>query len=184
MIISSKLANFMVMSLRGPQTVDDVVFLTKITISFQKSMTQSKCVCDFSSSLTGCVMIAATQLKPDEGTPELPDGMVRVRLDTDGSLHDVTEYETEQVERPFLYLLSLLCLKPTSPLQCNPPEQNLCEDLSNLQHVNECGVLNTLSSRARADMPLTHAGPNLVSFWPPIQTHSKVRPATRPVLKN
>ncbi|TNM92062.1 hypothetical protein fugu_019074 [Takifugu bimaculatus] len=100
----------------------------------------------------------ATQLKPDEGTPELPDGMVRVRLDTDGSLHDVTEYETEQ---------------------CNPPEQNLCEDLSNLQHMNECGVLNTLSSRARADMPLTHAGPNLVSFWPPIQTHSKTPKSRR-----
>eukprot|EP00066_Takifugu_rubripes_P013892 XP_011603158.1 PREDICTED: unconventional myosin-XVIIIb [Takifugu rubripes] len=100
----------------------------------------------------------ATQLKPDEGTPELPDGMVRVRLDTDGSLHDVTEYETEQ---------------------CNPPEQNLCEDLSNLQHMNECGVLNTLSSRARADTPLTHAGPNLVSFWPPIQTHSKTPKSRR-----
>lgn len=56
-------------------------------------------------------MIAATQLKPDEGTPELPDGMVRVRLDTDGSLHDVTQYETEQVERPFLYLLSRLSFK-------------------------------------------------------------------------
>lgn len=61
------------------------------------------------------------------------------------------------------------------PLQCNPPGQNLCEDLSDLQHMNECGVLNTLICRARAHLPLTHAGPNLVSFWPPIQTHSKVR---------
>uniref|UniRef100_H3D7U1 Myosin motor domain-containing protein n=1 Tax=Tetraodon nigroviridis TaxID=99883 RepID=H3D7U1_TETNG len=94
----------------------------------------------------------ATQLKPDEGTPELPVGMVRVRLDTDGSLHDVTEYETEQ---------------------CNPPEQNLCEDLSDLQHMSECGVLNTLMCRARADLPLTQAGPNLVSLWPPMQTHSR-----------
>lgn len=60
-------------------------------------------------------MIAATQLKPDEGTPELPDGMVRVRLDTDGSLHDVTEYETEQVERPFPSL-SRLSFKAWNPL--------------------------------------------------------------------
>uniref|UniRef100_A0A3Q3QBG7 Myosin motor domain-containing protein n=1 Tax=Monopterus albus TaxID=43700 RepID=A0A3Q3QBG7_MONAL len=91
----------------------------------------------------------ATQLKPDEGTPELPEGRVRVRLQTDGSLHDVTEHEIEK---------------------CNPPELDLCEDLSDLQSVNECGVLHTLTSRTKANMPLTHAGPNLVNFWPPIQT--------------
>ncbi|XP_055369543.1 LOW QUALITY PROTEIN: unconventional myosin-XVIIIb-like [Betta splendens] len=94
----------------------------------------------------------ATHLKPDEGTPELPDGRVRVRLQTDASLHDVTEYEIEK---------------------CNPPELDLCEDLSDLQSVNECGVLHTLTSRAKASMPLTHAGPNLVNFWPPLQAHSK-----------
>uniref|UniRef100_A0A8D3A9Y7 Myosin motor domain-containing protein n=1 Tax=Scophthalmus maximus TaxID=52904 RepID=A0A8D3A9Y7_SCOMX len=91
----------------------------------------------------------ATQLKPDEGTPELPEGRVRVRLQTDGSLHDATEYEIEK---------------------CNPSELDLCEDLSDLQSVNECGVLHTLTSRAKANMPLTHAGPNLVNFWPPLQT--------------
>lgn len=42
-------------------------------------------------------IFSATQLKPDEGTPELPEGKVRVRLETDGSLHDVTEYEIEKV---------------------------------------------------------------------------------------
>lgn len=61
-----------------------------------------------------------------------------------------------------------------SPPQCNPSELDLCEDLSDLQSVNECGVLHTLTSRAKASMPLTHAGPNLVNFWPPIQAHSKV----------
>ncbi|XP_044030389.1 LOW QUALITY PROTEIN: unconventional myosin-XVIIIb-like [Siniperca chuatsi] len=100
----------------------------------------------------------ATQLKPDEGTPELPEGRVRVRLQTDGSLHDVTEYEIEK---------------------CNPPELDLCEDLSDLQSVNECGVLHTLSSRAKANMPLTHAGPNLVNFWPPLQAHSKTPKSRR-----
>ncbi|XP_038590165.1 unconventional myosin-XVIIIb-like isoform X2 [Micropterus salmoides] len=100
----------------------------------------------------------ATQLKPDEGTPELPDGRVRVRLQTDGSLHDVTEHEIEK---------------------CNPSELDLCEDLSDLQSVNECGVLHTLSSRAKANMPLTQAGPNLVNFWPPLQAHSKTPKSRR-----
>ncbi|XP_013876026.1 unconventional myosin-XVIIIb isoform X2 [Austrofundulus limnaeus] len=100
----------------------------------------------------------ATQLKPDEGTPELPEGRVRVRLDTDGTLHDVMEYEVEK---------------------CNPPELDLCEDLSDLQSVNECGVLHTLISRAKTNMPLTSAGPNLVSLWPPLQTHSKTPKSRR-----
>ncbi|XP_047229414.1 unconventional myosin-XVIIIb-like isoform X1 [Girardinichthys multiradiatus] len=100
----------------------------------------------------------ATQLKPDEGTPELPDGRVRVRLETDRSLHDVTEFEVEK---------------------CNPLALDLCEDLSELQSVNESGVLHTLTSRAKANMPLTHAGPNLISLWPPIQTHSKTPKSRR-----
>ncbi|XP_041826615.1 unconventional myosin-XVIIIb-like [Melanotaenia boesemani] len=100
----------------------------------------------------------ATQLKPDEGTPELPEGRVRVRLETDGSLHDVTEYEVEK---------------------CNPAELDQCEDLSDLQSVNECGVLHTLASRAKASMPLTQAGPNLINFWPPLQTHSKTPKSRR-----
>ncbi|XP_044000663.1 unconventional myosin-XVIIIb-like isoform X1 [Gambusia affinis] len=94
----------------------------------------------------------ATQLKPDEGTPDLPSGRVRVRLETDGSLHDVTEFEVEK---------------------CNPSELDVCEDLSDLQCVNESGVLHTLTSRSKASMPLTHSGPNLVSLWPPLQTPSK-----------
>ncbi|XP_037609622.1 unconventional myosin-XVIIIb-like isoform X2 [Sebastes umbrosus] len=100
----------------------------------------------------------ATQLKPDEGTPELPEGRVRVRLQTDRSLHDVTEHEIEK---------------------CNPSELDLCEDLSDLQSVNECGVLHNLTSRAKANMPLTHAGPNLVNFWPPLQAHSKTPKSRR-----
>ncbi|XP_041666015.1 unconventional myosin-XVIIIb-like isoform X2 [Cheilinus undulatus] len=100
----------------------------------------------------------ATQLKPDEGTPELPEGRVRVRLQTDRSLHDVTEYEIEK---------------------CNPSDLDLCEDLSDLQSVNECGVLHTLTSRAKASMPLTQAGPNLLNFWPPLQTHSKTPKSRR-----
>ncbi|XP_077944755.1 unconventional myosin-XVIIIb isoform X4 [Gasterosteus aculeatus] len=100
----------------------------------------------------------ATQLKPDEGTPDLPEGRARVRLQTDGSLHDVSEYEIEK---------------------CNPAELDLCEDLSDLQSVNECGVLHTLTSRARAGMALTHAGPHLVNLWPPMEAHSKTPKSRR-----
>ncbi|KAG7234238.1 hypothetical protein INR49_005477 [Caranx melampygus] len=108
--------------------------------------------------MAGAAVVDTTQLKPDEGTPELPEGRVRVRLHTDGSLHDVTEYEIEK---------------------CNPSELDLCEDLSDLQSVNECGVLHTLTSRVKANMPLTHAGPNLVNFWPPLQAHSKTPKSRR-----
>ncbi|XP_028318915.1 unconventional myosin-XVIIIb isoform X1 [Gouania willdenowi] len=100
----------------------------------------------------------ATQLKPDEGTPELPEGRVRVRLQTDASLHDVMDYDVEK---------------------CNLSDLDLCEDLSELQSVNECSVLHTLTSRATAHLPLTQAGPNLVNLWPPIQPHSKTLKSRR-----
>nr|XP_055063633.1 unconventional myosin-XVIIIb-like isoform X1 [Misgurnus anguillicaudatus]XP_055063634.1 unconventional myosin-XVIIIb-like isoform X1 [Misgurnus anguillicaudatus] len=96
----------------------------------------------------------ATQLKPDEGTPELPDDRVRVRLDSDGSVHDVTQYEIEKL---------------------NPPELDLCEDLSNLVSMNESSALHVLTNRAKACLPLTHAGPNLLALWPPMSPPGKVR---------
>ncbi|XP_016132795.1 unconventional myosin-XVIIIb-like [Sinocyclocheilus grahami] len=94
----------------------------------------------------------STQLKPDEGTPELPDGRVRVRLDSDGSVHDVSQYEIEKL---------------------NPPELDLCEDLCDLVSVNESSVLHTLTSRAKGHLPLTHAGPNLLALWPPLSQPGK-----------
>ncbi|KAL2099861.1 hypothetical protein ACEWY4_004255 [Coilia grayii] len=100
----------------------------------------------------------ATHLKPDEGTPELPDGKVRVRLEKDGTIHDVPQYDIEKL---------------------NPAEQDLCEDLSQLQFVNECGVLHTLTSRAKAHHPLTHAGPNLLTLWPPVALPGKSHRARR-----
>ncbi|TTK47635.1 Unconventional myosin-XVIIIb [Bagarius yarrelli] len=99
----------------------------------------------------------ATQLKPDEGTPELPYGKVRVKLQTDGSVHDVAQDEIEKL---------------------NPPELDLCENLSQLVSVNESSILHTLTSRARAHMALTHAGPNLLALWPPLTPSGKV-PRTR-----
>ncbi|XP_061118612.1 unconventional myosin-XVIIIb-like isoform X2 [Conger conger] len=100
----------------------------------------------------------ATQLKPDEGTPDLPEGRARVRLQTDGSVHDVTQYEIEKV---------------------NPAELDLCEDVSELVSVNESSLLHTLTSRASAQLPLTHAGPNLLALWPPQGPHGKTHRARR-----
>ncbi|XP_077354524.1 unconventional myosin-XVIIIb isoform X2 [Festucalex cinctus] len=100
----------------------------------------------------------ATQMKPDEGTPELPQGRARLRLHSDGSLLDVDEDHIDT---------------------CNPVHLDLCEDLSELHSVNESSVLHTLISRAKANMPLTHAGPNLINFWPPLQTHNKAPKSRR-----
>lgn len=136
------------------------------------------------------VFVSATQLKPDEGTPELPEGRVRVRLQTDRSIHDVTEDDIQKVRTHFLSSIccqsltlpvtpptpSLFAPPPLSSPQCNPCELDLCDDLSDLLSVNECGVLHTLISRAKANLSLTHAGPNLVNFWPPLPAHSKVSP--------
>ncbi|XP_030625348.1 unconventional myosin-XVIIIb [Chanos chanos] len=94
----------------------------------------------------------ATQLKPDEGTPDLPDSQVRVRLETDGSVHDVSQYDVEKV---------------------NPAELDLCEDICELISVNESSVLHTLLSRAKAHLPLTRAGPNLFALWPPLPLPGK-----------
>ncbi|XP_057675064.1 unconventional myosin-XVIIIb-like isoform X1 [Corythoichthys intestinalis] len=94
---------------------------------------------------------AATLLKPDEGTPELPQDLVRLRLLADGSRLDVPQSQVDK---------------------CNPAHLDLCEDLSELHSVNESSVLHTLIGRANANMPITRAGPDLVNFWPP-QNHGK-----------
>ncbi|KAJ7988380.1 hypothetical protein DPEC_G00322950 [Dallia pectoralis] len=93
----------------------------------------------------------ATQLKPDEGTPDLPAGLVRLRIET-GETMQVMEHDIQKV---------------------NPSELDLCGDLSDLQSVNECSALHTLTSRAKASLPLTHAGPNLLNFWPPLKQQGK-----------
>lgn len=60
-------------------------------------------------------------------------------------------------------------------VQLNPPELDLCEDLSDLVSVNESSALHTLTSRAKGYLPLTHAGPNLLALWPPLSSPAKVR---------
>ncbi|XP_035196038.1 unconventional myosin-XVIIIb isoform X2 [Oxyura jamaicensis] len=85
----------------------------------------------------------ATQLKPDVGTPELPLGRVRVRLEADGS---VVEVDEDSVQRS------------------NPPSLDLAEDLASLISLNECSALNTLRHRLGAQLPYTYAGPSLLAL--------------------
>ncbi|XP_040106912.1 unconventional myosin-XVIIIb isoform X1 [Oryx dammah] len=87
----------------------------------------------------------ATVLKPDEGTADLPAGRVRLCVDADSS---VTEVDEEHVHR------------------ANPPELDQAEDLASLVSVNESSVLNTLLHRYQAQLPHTHAGPDLIFLQP------------------
>uniref|UniRef100_A0A8B9S3Y2 Myosin XVIIIB n=1 Tax=Apteryx owenii TaxID=8824 RepID=A0A8B9S3Y2_APTOW len=85
----------------------------------------------------------ATQLKPDVGTPELPAGRVRVRLEADGS---VTEVDEDSVHRT------------------NPPSLDYAEDLAALTSLNESSAINTLQHRYGAHLCCTYAGPSLVAI--------------------
>lgn len=69
-----------------------------------------------------------------------------------------------------IFMVDMLVFCP----QLNPPELDLCEDLSQLMSVNESSILHTLASRAKAHMALTQAGPNLLALWPPLATPGKV----------
>lgn len=77
--------------------------ITTRSIYLSKPINTNKCIVIVWPS-----PFSATQLKPDEGTPELPEGRVRVRLHTDGSLHDVTEFEIEKVHQASSFLPSSL----------------------------------------------------------------------------
>ncbi|GAB0197100.1 unconventional myosin-XVIIIb [Grus japonensis] len=87
----------------------------------------------------------ATQLKPDVGTPELPEGRVRVRREADGSIADVDE---DSVQRT------------------NPPSLDYADDLAALVNLNECSAVHTLQQRYQARLPCTFAGPSLVAIRP------------------
>ncbi|NWH28374.1 MY18B protein, partial [Grus americana] len=87
----------------------------------------------------------ATQLKPDVGTPELPEGRVRVRREADGSIADVDE---DSVQRT------------------NPPSLDYTDDLAALVNLNEFSAVHTLQQRYQARLPCTFAGPSLVAIRP------------------
>ncbi|KAM8835403.1 unconventional myosin-XVIIIa-like isoform 2-T2 [Synchiropus picturatus] len=85
----------------------------------------------------------ATLLKTETGC--LPEGKVKIRLESDGSLLDVDEDDVEKA---------------------NPPMFERVEDLASLQYLNESSVMHTLRQRYGGNLVHTHAGPNMVVINP------------------
>ncbi|XP_063171538.1 unconventional myosin-XVIIIb [Candoia aspera] len=88
----------------------------------------------------------ATELKPDVGTLELPPGIVRVRVDADGS---VVEVDEENVQK------------------ANPSSLDYAEDLAALVSLNEASVLHVLHQRYQSQLLYTYSGPHLIALKPP-----------------
>ncbi|XP_050934334.1 unconventional myosin-XVIIIa isoform X3 [Lates calcarifer] len=85
----------------------------------------------------------ATLLKTEAGS--LPEGKVKIRLESDGSLLDVDEDDVEKA---------------------NPPLFDRVEDLASLQYLNESSVMHSLRQRYGGNLVHTHAGPNMVVINP------------------
>ncbi|XP_015247580.1 PREDICTED: unconventional myosin-XVIIIa-like isoform X6 [Cyprinodon variegatus] len=85
----------------------------------------------------------ATLLKTEEGS--LPEGKVKICLDSDGSLLDVDEDDVEKA---------------------NPPLFDRVEDLASLQYLNESSVMHSLRQRYGSNLMHTHAGPSMVVINP------------------
>ncbi|XP_070699593.1 unconventional myosin-XVIIIa-like [Pempheris klunzingeri] len=85
----------------------------------------------------------ATLLKTEAGS--LPEGKVKIRLDSDGSLLDVDEDDVEKA---------------------NPPMSDRVEDLASLQYLNESSVMHSLRQRYGGNLVHTHAGPNMMVINP------------------
>uniref|UniRef100_A0A4W5L0K2 Myosin XVIIIAa n=1 Tax=Hucho hucho TaxID=62062 RepID=A0A4W5L0K2_9TELE len=85
----------------------------------------------------------ATLLKTEPGS--LPEGTVKIRLESDGSLLDVDEDDVEKA---------------------NPPSFDRVEDLSSLQYLNESSVMHSLRQRYGGNLIHTRAGPNMVVINP------------------
>ncbi|XP_068187607.1 unconventional myosin-XVIIIa-like isoform X2 [Antennarius striatus] len=85
----------------------------------------------------------ATLLKTGAGS--LPEGKVKIRLESDGSLLDVDEDDVEKA---------------------NPPMFDRVEDLASLQYLNESNMMHSLRQRYGANLVHTYAGPNMVVINP------------------
>ncbi|XP_078083393.1 unconventional myosin-XVIIIb-like isoform X2 [Mustelus asterias] len=88
----------------------------------------------------------ATVLKPDVGTPELPEGQVRIRIESDNLIVDTDE---ELIHKT------------------NPPKLDYTEDLAQLISLNESSVLHVVQQRYGSQLIHTKAGQNLIIIKPP-----------------
>ncbi|KAG8455740.1 hypothetical protein GDO86_001797, partial [Hymenochirus boettgeri] len=95
----------------------------------------------------------ATELKPDVGTPELPEGRVRIRIDEENKILEVDE---ENIHRT------------------NPSKFDYADDLTTLISLNESSIINTLQHRYQSQLIYTNAGPNLIVLKPsaPVSNYS------------
>ncbi|XP_043910377.1 unconventional myosin-XVIIIa isoform X3 [Protopterus annectens] len=85
----------------------------------------------------------ASQLKADNES--LPEGKVKIKLDSNGTILDVDEEDVEKA---------------------NPPSFDRSEDLASLLYLNESSVLHTLRQRYGGNLIHTFAGPNMVVINP------------------
>ncbi|XP_054610941.1 unconventional myosin-XVIIIa-like isoform X4 [Dunckerocampus dactyliophorus] len=85
----------------------------------------------------------ATLLKTEAGS--LPEGKVKIRLESDGSLLDVDEDDVEKA---------------------NPPLFERVEDLASLQYLNESSVMHSLRQRYGGNLVHTYTGTNMVVINP------------------
>uniref|UniRef100_A0A8C4R0L6 Myosin XVIIIB n=1 Tax=Eptatretus burgeri TaxID=7764 RepID=A0A8C4R0L6_EPTBU len=91
-------------------------------------------------------LVPATELRPDEGTPEMPPGRLKLKLDERGLVLDVDEEDIEKA---------------------NPSHLDQVEDLSSLLYLNESSVLHTLRTRLSIGNHCTLAGLHHISVGPP-----------------
>uniref|UniRef100_UPI00398F2618 unconventional myosin-XVIIIb-like isoform X2 n=1 Tax=Pristiophorus japonicus TaxID=55135 RepID=UPI00398F2618 len=87
----------------------------------------------------------ATVLKPDVGTPELPEGQVRIRIESDSTIVDIDEGLIHKT---------------------NPAKLDFAEDLAQLLSLNESSILHVLQHRYESQLIHTKAGPNLIIIKP------------------
>ncbi|ESO91677.1 hypothetical protein LOTGIDRAFT_163407 [Lottia gigantea] len=83
-------------------------------------------------------------LKADPASP-LPEGKVRIRLESSG---DILEVEEDDIEK------------------ANPPQFDRAEDLASLRYLNESSSLHTLRQRFAGSLIHTYAGPSLIVINP------------------
>ena len=123
---------------------------------------------------------AATLLKTEAGS--LPEGKVKIRLESDGSLLDVDEDDVEkvfnhQIKSDPSSITGIVLWSDFEP-QANPPMFDRVEDLASLQYLNESNVMHSLRQRYGGNLVHTHAGPNMVVVNPisnPSMYSEKVR---------
>ncbi|XP_075918590.1 unconventional myosin-XVIIIa-like isoform X2 [Petromyzon marinus] len=102
--------------------------------------------------------VAATELKPDVGTPEMPARRLKLKMEERGTIVDVDEEEVEKA---------------------NPAELEQAEQLASLLFLNESSLLHTLRSRLAHAKPYTYAGTHLLALAPargaPLHTDEAMR---------